>query len=89
MAGVRNSKIGDFAFDPTVRIFALDVGANGGDEGADGPDTTLGRAELEAELVGHGHGFSVLTVQFTLAHKWIVGSMKVIDSAFWLRRRNA
>jgi len=52
MAGVRNSKVGDFAFHPAVGIFALDVGADGGDEGADGPDAALWRAKLKAEWSG-------------------------------------
>ena len=55
MAGIGGAEIGDFAFDPGVGIFALDVGADGGDQVANFPDAALGRAEAESHLVGEGH----------------------------------
>ena len=54
MSGVGGAEVGDFAFDPGVGVFALDVGADGGDQVADIPDAALGGAESKAELVGEG-----------------------------------
>ena len=54
MAGIGGAEIGNFAFDPSVRIFALDMGADGGDQVAHFPDAALGWAETEAHLIGEG-----------------------------------
>jgi len=42
MAGGRGATVGDFALDPEVRVFLLDLLADSGDELADGVDAALG-----------------------------------------------
>ena len=54
MAGLGSAEVGNFAFHPGVGIFALDVGADGGDQVADLPHSAFGRAEGESHLVGEG-----------------------------------
>jgi len=67
MTGIGGAVVGDLAFHPGVRIFALDVGTDRGDEVADFPDAALGRPEAEAHLVGdRGHTGSVTQVGFLL-----------------------
>ncbi len=56
MSGLGGTEVGDLAFDPGVGVFALDVGADGGDQVADFPYAAVGRAKVEAHLVGErGH----------------------------------
>ena len=55
VAGGGGTEVGDFAFDPEVAVFALDVNPNFADEVADLPDAARDRRGLgfkrEAELV--------------------------------------
>jgi len=48
MAGFGSAKVGDFAFDPSIGVFAFDVGADCGDQVADFPDSTVRGSEVEA-----------------------------------------